>query len=407
MMALHKIKQQVLKLSVIIVSYNVKHYLEQCLLSLERAVEGIETEIFVVDNHSRDESVEYLSERFPEVNFIASNHNLGFSRANNMAIRQCVGQYVLLLNPDTVVAEDTIGQVLGFMDEHPKVGGVGVKMLKTDGVAAMESRRGLPTPMTSFYKMSGLCNRYPESRRFGHYYMSYLSWDEPVQIEVISGAFFMLRHEALDKIGLLDEDFFMYGEDIDLSYRLLKAGYENWYVPAAILHYKGESTQRSSFRYVHVFYEAMLIFFRKHYGHLSLVITAPIKAAIYVKATIALVKMQMGRIRKSLGFVNNSRNSFPLYVFIGSRKTVAKCKQMARRKGLDARFVEGDAQRLPDGHVGMDLPKTCPVNVVYDIDAYRFEDVFRIFSASRVPNVTIGTYNPKTRIVITGEEVLK
>lgn len=406
-MTLRKIKRKALKLSVIIVSYNVKHYLEQCLLSLKRAVGDIETEVFVVDNHSRDGSVEYLSERFPEVNFIASNHNLGFSRANNMAIRQCVGEYVLLLNPDTIVAEGTISQVLEFMDGHPKAGGVGVKMLKTDGVAAMESRRGLPTPMTSFYKMSGLCNRYPESRRFGRYYMSYLSWDKPVQIEVISGAFFMLRHEALRKAGLLDEDFFMYGEDIDLSYRLLKAGYENWYVPADILHYKGESTQRSSFHYVHVFYEAMLIFFRKHYGHLSLVITAPIKAAIYVKATIALVKMQVGRIHKSLGFVNYSRKSFPLYVFIGSRKTVAQCRQMARRKGLDARFVEGDAQRLPAGHVGMDLPQTGQVYVVYDIDAYSFADIFRIFSSAHVPNVTIGTYCQKTRTVITGEEVLK
>ena len=396
-----------MKLSIIIVSYNVKHYLEQCLMSVQRAVDGMETEIFVVDNHSKDDSVEYLSDRFPEVTFIASNHNLGFSRANNVAIRQAVGEYVLLLNPDTLVGEDVIKQTVSFMDEHPDAGGVGVKMLKTDGGVAQESRRGLPTPMTSFYKMSGLGARYPQSRRFGHYYMSYLPWDKPAQIEVISGAYFMLRHSALDKIGLLDEDFFMYGEDIDLSYRLLKGGFSNWYLPLPILHYKGESTQRSSFRYVHVFYEAMLIFFRKHYGHMSLLITAPIKFAIYMKATTALMTMQIGRIRKSLGFIHNSRKSFPLYVFIGSRKTVVQCRQLAKRKGLDARFVEGDARRLPEGHIGMDLPKTVPVNVVYDTDAYRFEDIFRIFAASANPNVTIGTYSQKTRIVITGEEILK
>lgn len=396
-----------MKLSIIIVSYNVKHYLEQCLMSVQRAVDGMETEIFVVDNHSKDDSVEYLSDRFPEVTFIASNHNLGFSRANNVAIRQAVGEYVLLLNPDTLVGEDVIKQTVSFMDEHPDAGGVGVKMLKTDGGVAQESRRGLPTPMTSFYKMSGLGARYPQSRRFGHYYMSYLPWDKPAQIEVISGAYFMLRHSALDKIGLLDEDFFMYGEDIDLSYRLLKGGFSNWYLPLPILHYKGESTQRSSFRYVHVFYEAMLIFFRKHYGHMSLLITAPIKFAIYMKATAALMTMQIGRIRKSLGFIHNSRKSFPLYVFIGSRKTVVQCRQLAKRKGLDARFVEGDTRRLPEGHIGMDLPKTVPVNVVYDTDAYRFEDIFRIFAASANPNVTIGTYSQKTRIVITGEEILK
>ena len=324
-----------------------------------------------------------------------------------MAIRQAVGEYVLLLNPDTLVGEDVIKQTVSFMDEHTDAGGVGVKMLKTDGGVAQESRRGLPTPMTSFYKMSGLGARYPQSRRFGHYYMSYLPWDKPAQIEVISGAYFMLRHSALDKIGLLDEDFFMYGEDIDLSYRLLKGGFSNWYLPLPILHYKGESTQRSSFRYVHVFYEAMLIFFRKHYGHMSLLITAPIKFAIYMKATAALMTMQIGRIRKSLGFIHNSRKSFPLYVFIGSRKTVVQCRQLAKRKGLDARFVEGDARRLPEGHIGMDLPKTVQVNVVYDTDAYRFEDIFRIFAASANPNVTIGTYSQKTRIVITGEEILK
>ena len=385
----------------------MKHYLEQCLMSVQRAIEGINAEIFVVDNHSKDETVEYLSDRFPNITFIASNHNLGFSRANNVAIRQAVGEYVLLLNPDTIVGENVIKQVVDFMDRHPDSGGVGVKMLKTDGDVAHESRRGLPTPMTSFYKMSGLGAKYPHSHRFGHYYMSYLPWDNPAQIEVIIGAFFMLRHAALDRIGLLDEDFFMYGEDIDLSYRLLKAGYTNWYLPSPILHYKGESTQRSSFRYVHVFYEAMLIFFRKHYGHMSLLITAPIKFAIYMKATVALVTMQIGRIRKSLGFIHDSRKSFPLYVFIGSRKTVAQCRQLAKRKGLEARFVEGDAHRLPNGHIGMDLPKTTPVNVVYDTDAYRFEDIFNIFGASVNPNITIGTYSQKTRIVITGDEILK
>lgn len=218
--------------------------------------------MFVVDNHSRDGSVDYLTDRFPSVNIISSNHNLGFARANNIAIRQCSGDYVLLLNPDTIVGENALDEVVAFMDAHPKAGGVGVCMLKVDGTPAMESRRGFPTPLTAFYKMSGLCARFPKSRRFGHYYMGYLPWSSAERIEVISGAFCMVRHEALDKIGLLDEDFFMYGEDIDLSYRLLKGGYENWYVPARILHYKGESTHKSSFAYVHVFYDAMFIFFR-------------------------------------------------------------------------------------------------------------------------------------------------
>ena len=174
-----------MKLSVIIVSYKVRFYLEQCLLAVEKATEGIEAEIYVVDNHSGDGTVEYITERFPEINFINSNHNLGFSRANNVAIKQSCGEYVLLLNPDTIVAEDSIRDVLSFMEDHPKAGGAGVRMLCDDGRSAMESRRGLPSPMTAFYKMSGLCAKYPKSRRFGKYYMSYLSWDEPTQIEVI------------------------------------------------------------------------------------------------------------------------------------------------------------------------------------------------------------------------------
>lgn len=285
-----------MKLTVVIVSYNVRDYIAQCLLSLTRALQGLEAEVYVVDNHSHDDTVAYLREQFPEVTVIASNHNLGFARANNIAIRQTQGNYVLLLNPDTIVAETTISEAVAFMDDHPEAGGLGVRMLRDDGFDAKESRRGLPTPSVAFYKMSGLCSRFPKSRRFGHYYMGYLPWDEPAQIEVISGAFCLLRREALDKIGLLDEDFFMYGEDIDLSYRLLKGGWENWYLPYPIVHYKGKSTQKSDYRYVHIFYKAMLIFFRKHYSHLSIFYAVPVKMAIYFRAAIALTDI----IRKKL-----------------------------------------------------------------------------------------------------------
>ena len=242
-----------MKLTVVIVNYNVKYYIEQCLNSLEKALEGIESEIFVVDNHSEDDSVGYLRKRFEYVNIIESNRNLGFARANNIAIRRSSGEYILLLNPDTFVCENTIRGALEFSDKHLNAGGVGVKMYNADGTVAMESRRGLPTPMTSFYKMCGLCAKFPKSKRFGRYYMSYLDWDKPAKIDVVSGAFFLVRRSALDKVGLLDTDFFMYGEDIDLSYRLLKGGFDNWYLPFQILHYKGESTHKTSFRYVHAY----------------------------------------------------------------------------------------------------------------------------------------------------------
>ena len=276
-----------MKLSVVIVNYNVRTYLTACLDSVKIALDGIESEVFVVDNNSTDDSVDTIRNDYSWVHLINNIENLGFSKANNIAIRQSKGEYVLLLNPDTKVDKDTLKGVVSFMDEHPDAGGAGLKMFLGDGTIAPESRRAVPTPLVSAMKMLGFTKRY---------YMSHLPWDQPAKIEVVSGAFFMLRREALNQVGLLDEDFFMYGEDIDLSYRLLKGGWENWYLPYSIIHYKGKSTQKSDYRYVHIFYQAMLIFFRKHYSHLSVFYTLPVKIAIYFRAFIALTDI----LRKKL-----------------------------------------------------------------------------------------------------------
>lgn len=276
-----------MKLSIVIVNYNVRDYLEQCLRSVQKALAGIEGEVWVVDNHSQDDSVEVLRRDYPWVRLIANAENMGFARANNLAIRQSQSDYVLLLNPDTVVEEPTLRGVLDFMDAHPEAGGAGVMMHNADGTVAPESRRGLPTPWVAGLKMLGFTKRY---------YMSHLPWDQPGRIDVISGAFCMLRRKAIDQVGLLDEDFFMYGEDIDLSYRLLKGGWQNWYLPYEITHFKGRSTQKTDFRYVHIFYQAMLIFFRKHYSHLSFLYAIPVKMAIYFRAFIALIDI----LRKKL-----------------------------------------------------------------------------------------------------------
>ena len=276
-----------MKLSVIIVNYNVRPYLTACLDSVQRALDGVESEVFVVDNHSDDDSVEVVGRDYAWVHLINNRENLGFSKANNIAIRQAKGEYILLLNPDTVVAEDTLKNAVGFMDQHPEAGGAGVRMHNADGTLAPESRRAIPTPFVAARKMLGFTKRY---------YMSYLSWDAPAQIEVVSGEFMLLRRKAILEVGLLDEDFFMYGEDIDLSYRLLQGGWQNWYLPYDIVHYKGQSTSKSDFRYVHVFYQAMLIFFRKHYSHLSFFFSLPVKVAIYFRASLALIDI----VRKKL-----------------------------------------------------------------------------------------------------------
>lgn len=401
-----------LKLSVIIVNYNVKYYLDQCIRSVLCAFEEMNTpaEIIVVDNHSADGSVDYLEQRYPQklfpmVRFVRSAHNLGFARANNIAIRQSRGEYVLLLNPDTIVGEDALKASVDFMDAHEDAGAVGVRMLGAQGRRAMESRRGLPTPMVSFFKMLGFCNRWPHHRLFGKYYMGYLPWDEPSQIEVVSGAYCMLRRKALDEVGLLDEDFFMYGEDIDLSYRVLKGGYHNYYLPVDILHYKGESTQKSSFRYVHVFYEAMLIFFRKHYSGMTFLLSLPIKTAIYAKALMALVGMLSDRMRKSLGFFAPSAEGAQHYVFVGSLEMQDACRNIARRLGLDAEFH--DSEVLEDRSEATWSEKNDNV-LVLDADSMSYADMLKRMSrlSDMNVNVTLGTYSKEIGKIITDREIL-
>lgn len=412
-----------LKLSVIIVNYNVKYYLDQCISSVLRAFEEMKkasssdssvnedvAEIIVVDNHSADGSVNYLEKRYPQmlypmVRFVRSAHNLGFARANNIAIRQSKGEYVLLLNPDTIVGEDALKASVDFMDAHEDAGAVGVRMLGAQGRRAMESRRGLPTPMVSFFKMLGFCNRWPHHRLFGKYYMGYLPWDEPCQIEVVSGAYCMLRRKALDEVGLLDEDFFMYGEDIDLSYRVLKGGYHNYYLPVDILHYKGESTQKSSFRYVHVFYEAMLIFFRKHYSGMTFLLSLPIKTAIYAKALMALVGMLSERMRKSLGFFAPSAEGAQHYVVVGSQEMQDACREIARRLGLDAEFHDSEVQEDKSEVTWSEKNDNV---LVLDADSMSYADMLkrmRRLSDMNV-NVTLGTYSKEIGKIITDREIL-
>lgn len=281
-----------MKLSIIIVNYNVKYFLEQCLQSVMEGVRNMEAEVFVVDNKSVDGSVQMLKEKFPDVITLVNTENVGFSKANNQAIKLAKGEYVLLLNPDTLVENVTFEKVIAFMDEHPEAGGLGVKMVDGKGKFLPESKRGLPTPMVAFYKIFGLSRLFPGSRRFGQYHLTYLDQDSVHEVDVLSGAFMLLRKSVLDDIGLLDETFFMYGEDIDLSYRITKAGYKNFYYPETrIIHYKGESTKKGSINYVFVFYNAMVIFARKHFSQKNArLFSFFINIAIYFRAFLAISK---------------------------------------------------------------------------------------------------------------------
>ena len=279
-----------MKLSIIIVNYNVQHFLEQCLQSVFKALQNVDGEVWVVDNNSVDGSVAMVKEKFPEVILVDSKENLGFSKGNNLAMKKSKGEYTLLLNPDTLVEEDTFEKVVTFMDENPKAGGLGVKMVDGKGNFLPESKRSLPTPSVAFYKIFGLSSLFPKSKRFGKYHCGHLDKNETNEIEILSGAFMLMRKSALDRVGLLDEDFFMYGEDIDLSWRLIKGGFKNYYfADTRIIHYKGESTKKSSVNYVFVFYNAMIIFAKKHFSSKNAsLFSFLIKLAIYFRAGVAI-----------------------------------------------------------------------------------------------------------------------
>jgi len=280
-----------MKLSVIIVNYNVKHFLEQCLISVGKAIESLSAEVIVVDNNSVDGSVEMVRAKYPWVQCIANKQNTGFSKANNQGMVVSKGEYVLLLNPDTLVEEDTFSKCIQFMDAHPDAGGLGVHMIDGKGNFLPESKRGLPSPAVAFYKIFGLAAIFPRSKVFGKYHLGYLDKNKTHSIDILSGAFMMMRKSVLDKVGLLDEAFFMYGEDIDLSYRIIKGGYKNYYFPETrIIHYKGESTKKSSVNYVIVFYKAMIIFAAKHFSQSNArLFSFFINIAIYLRAGIAIL----------------------------------------------------------------------------------------------------------------------
>ncbi len=279
------------KLSIIIVNYNVKHFLEQCLISVFNACANIQSEIFVVDNNSVDGSCAMVKERFPKVKLLENKKNYGFSYANNQAIKQAKGEYILLLNPDTVVEEDSFEKCIQFMDINSDTGGLTVKMIDGKGNFLPESKRALPTPTVSFYKIFGFASLFPKSKKFAKYYLGHLNENEINEIEILPGAFMFLRKKVLDKTGLLDEEYFMYGEDIDLSHRITKAGYKNYYYPnTAIIHYKGESTKKGSLNYVYIFYKAMMIFAQKHFSHKNAkAFSFLINLAIYFRAFLAVL----------------------------------------------------------------------------------------------------------------------
>jgi N-acetylglucosaminyl-diphospho-decaprenol L-rhamnosyltransferase len=255
-----------LQLSIIIINYNVKYFLEQCLCSVTKACVNIDAEILVIDNNSSDGSKDFFTGKFPEARFIWHDENIGFAKANNLALKECSGKYVLFLNPDTILPEDCLEKSLSFLQAQTTQGALGVRMIDGSGNFLRESKRGFPSPSTSLFKLAGLAKLFPHSKRFARYYLGNLEEHTNQEIDVLAGAFMLITKKVLDIVGGFDEAFFMYGEDIDLSYRIQKAGYTNYYfADSTIIHFKGESTKRGSLNYVRMFHKAMILFVQKHY----------------------------------------------------------------------------------------------------------------------------------------------
>ena len=393
------------KLSVVIVSYNVKYYLEQCLESVVRASRGINAEIIVVDNNSSDDTVEYLTPRFRDVLFIANKENVGFARANNQAFKISKGEYILMLNPDTFIGEDVLKSCIYFFDNNTKVGASGVRMLRVDGSFALESRRGIPTPFTSFCKITGLTSRFPQSRTFGRYYMQYLDENLPNQIEIISGACMFIRRSTLAKSGLLDEDYFMYGEDIDLSYRMLQTGQINYYIPVSILHYKGESTNKTSFRYVSNFYKAMLIFFEKHYGHYNIFVTVPIKLAIYINGAVYYVKNKL-KPKKTKHLTRSQYIQQYKYLLVSTGDNLKAMQQICENNYLS--YSISDIKPGRGGSIEGSVEADKFNYVVFDTDMYSYKNILEFFRHSELRRKMplIGTYSPSNKLIITGDFII-
>ena len=319
-----------MQLSVIIVNYNVKFFLEHCLLSVIKAIRNIDAEIFVVDNGSSDGSDVFFQNKFKMVNFIWNENNVGFAKACNQALGLASGDYILFLNPDTLIPEDCFEKCISFIKTKNNDCALGIKMIDGSGRFLKESKRAFPAPMIAFYKLTGLARMFPQSKIFSKYHLGHLSQNANHEVEVLAGAFMMVPKKILDVTGGFDEDFFMYGEDIDLSFRIQKAGFRNFYfAESSLIHFKGESTRKGSFSYVKMFYKAMSIFVKKHEGHgRAGVFNLFIQSAIFSRAVLAA----LARSVKMIGLPAIDKQA------IGAKQTIV-CATEAEY-GLIIHFIE-------------------------------------------------------------------
>lgn len=381
-----------MQLSIIIVNYNVKFFLEHCLISVLRASEKLSAEVLVVDNHSNDGSQAYFKNKFPGVQFFWNRKNIGFSAANNLAWERCKGRYVLFLNPDTLLPEDCFTKCIAFLQQEGNNAALGVKMIDGSGRFLKESKRSLPDPLTAFFKLSGLTALFPGSPFFSKYYATHLSPDEIGKVDVLAGAFMMIPAKVLQITGVFDEEYFMYGEDIDLSYRIQHAGFRNYYFPkTTIIHFKGESTKKESLKYVKMFYKAMSIFVNKHYrGSTGRLFYSAIQSGIFLRSSLSAMQNAGKRVITSLmkGAKERRVLSPKRVVVWGTRYDAqAAIKCIKRELRLGCNFDHITPEKTPGNLKGLDVCILCE-------DSFSFMKIIE-WIEQHPSNIQIGFYSTK------------
>jgi len=361
-----------MQLSVIILNYNVRYFLEQCVLSVQKALEGIDGEIIVIDNASSDDSCQMIKEKFPNVTLIENKDNLGFPKGNNIGVAQAKGEFICILNPDTVVAEDTFSKILNTEHWQLNTGIIGCKLIDGSGKFLPECKRGVPTPWVAFTKIFGLYKLFPKSSWFNQYYAMHLDENQSGQVDILVGAFMIMKRDLYLKIGGFDENCFMYSDDIDLSYLVKKAGYSNYYfADTTVIHYKGESTIRDGL-YMKRFREAMQFFYKKHFK----------------KSWFFDVMMQIGSFAFSLVKRNQQKNIKPnidkFIVFSDKDINLKTDKSVEYLTDLNQFQVEENKH----------------VEIIFDIDFLDFKEVIFFMEKHKKSNISFKNYISKSNYLI-------
>lgn len=367
-----------MQLSVIILNYKVRYFLELCVLSVQKALEGMDAEIIVVDNDSSDDSCAMMKSHFPNVKLIENKENVGFPKGNNIGVAHAKGEYICILNPDTVVAEDTFRKILDFAKAQIDLGIVGCKLIDGTGKFLPESKRGVPTPWVAFTKLFGLYNLFPKTSAFNTYYAQHLSPNETGKIAILVGAFMVLKRELYNEIGGFDERYFMYGEDVDLSYMVLLKGKNNFYFhDTTVIHYKGESTVKDG-TYMKRFQKAMHFFYKKHFNG-SVFFDVFMKVGIVL---FSMIKMFQGKQKpKALP------DSYGL--FTSSDQLNSLMEKLQNRLTLQVESAEMAK-----------LATNKKIEFIIDLETITFKQAINILEEYHKPNHTFKLWVPKTDFII-------